>query len=78
MASKHSNKQRGHAKAGHADISTKKHGKPIQPQDMPVHDMKGRPTDQHQGTQLGMEPSPANMPQTMQGPAQYPGQDIGA
>lgn len=66
----------GH-KGFHGDMS-KKHGKPTRPQDMPVHDMKGLPTDQHAGTQLGMDPQQQVMPQTMQGPADYPGQDIGA
>jgi hypothetical protein len=61
----------------HGDMS-KRHGKAIKPQDMPVHDMKGLPTEQHTGTQLGMDPAQAAMPQTMQGPAQYPGQEIGA
>ena len=65
------------AKAGHADIS-KQHGKPIDPADMPVYDMKGRPTQQHQGSQLGTIPEQMTMPQTMQGPADYPGQEIGA
>ncbi len=72
-------KKRHSGKAGKSlHGSLNKPGKATQPQDMPIHDMKGRPTDQHQGTQLGMDPQMANMPQTMQGPAQYPGQDIGA
>ncbi len=60
-------------KARHA-----KHGKPMDPANHAAHDLKGLPTDQHQGTQLGMDPTQAAMPQTMQGPAQYPGQDQGA
>lgn len=66
----------GH-KSFHGDVS-KKHGKAMDPQDHPAHDLKGLPTDQHAGTQLGMDPQHQTMPQTMQGPADYPGQDIGA
>lgn len=79
MKKRHSNKQRGHAmsKAGHGDLS-KQHGKPMDPADHVAHDLKGLPTQKYQGQGLGTEPSQAQMPQTMQGPAQYPGQDIGA
>ena len=61
-------------KARHAGKSSK----PMDPKNHPAHDLKNLPTDQHDGTQLGMDPQQAAMPQTMGMPSQYPGQDIGA
>jgi hypothetical protein len=64
-------------KAGHADMS-KRPGKAQDPADHVAHDLKDLPTKKYQGQGLGTEPNQAVMPQTMQGPAQYPGQELGA
>lgn len=59
------------------DVS-KKHGKPMDPQDHVAHNLQGLPTDKYGGEQLGTSPSPAPTPQTMLGPSMYPGQELGA
>lgn len=66
-----------HSGKFHGDMS-KRHGKPMDPQDHPAHDLKDLPTKKYAGSQLGTSPEQAAMPQTMQGPIDYPGQDMGA
>jgi hypothetical protein len=61
----------------HGDISNRP-GKAMDPQDHVAHDLKNLPTQKYQGQGLGTEPSQATMPQTMQGPIDYPGQELGA
>lgn len=69
----------------HGDISYRHMtGKPQAPQDHKATSKKGA-TQDHNGTQLGQDaPQPSQntggyeSPSTMQGPMDYPGQDIGA
>lgn len=65
-------------KSFHGDVS-KKHGKPMDPQDHPAHDLKDLPTQAMQGKQLGTEPGPfpSSNVYGIQG-GSYPGEDIGA
>ena len=69
-----------HAKAPRphgGDISNRP-GKAMDPADHVAHDLKGLPTEKYMGQGLGTEPSQAMMPQTMRGPIDYPGQELGA
>ena len=89
---KRSNKQRGHpgghrvvksktastSPIFHGDISARSPSKINDPQDHVAHNLRNLPTQKYQGQGLGTEPSQATMPQTMRGPIDYPGQDIGA
>lgn len=62
----------------HGNQSYKKPGKPIDPQDHVAANIPPPQGGLMQGKQLGMDPAQATMPQTMQGPADYPGQELGA
>lgn len=80
MAKKHKSdknlKKQTHGKF-HGDIS-KKPGKPMDPADHMATRIKDPDGGKFDGKQLGMDPQQAVMPQTMQGPADYPGQEYGA
>ena len=61
----------------HGDI-TNRPGKATDPADHVATNLQGLPTEKYKGQGLGTEPSQATMPQTMRGPIDYPGQELGA
>lgn len=61
----------------HGDMS-KRPGKATKPSDHMAHNIPDPDGGLFQGKNLGTQPEEAPVPQTMQGPAQYPGQEMGA
>jgi hypothetical protein len=66
------------AKQFHGDVSKRPPSKALDPADHVATNLQGLPTEKYKGQGLGTEPSMATMPQTMRGPIDYPGQELGA